>query len=370
MYAGRVLDHFYYSPRILQYTFGPGHPLKPERLRRTIELLERYGVQPIDSGPGKVEDVARVHDPEFIQVVQRLSQNPSFDDLTDDELLHVSQFGFGSGDNPPFQGMYEASLAYVGATVKAAEAVRDGAPLAFGIGGGLHHAQRALASGFCIFDDPAVACHILREKFDRVAYVDIDVHHGDGVQWIFYNDPTILTCSIHEEGRTLYPGTGFTEEVGEANSSLNVPLMARTTADVWIDAFERGILPGLEAFQPQAIVLQLGTDTHVEDPLGHIRSNAQSWLKAIQRIKELGLPIVAVGGGGYNLSTVPRMWTAACLTLGGVEFEDRIPEDLAEQWGVETYSDPESGEGGIGREYADGVLGWLERNLHPVVGRV
>lgn len=364
-----TLPHFYYSPQILQYSFGPGHPLKPERLRRTIELLGRYGVVPTDSGSGSAADVERIHAPEFVDVIRQLSHNPSFDDLSDDELIRVSKFGFGSGDNPPFKGMYEASLAYVGATVKAAEAVRDGAPLAFGIGGGLHHAQRSLASGFCIFDDPAIACHILREKFERVAYVDIDVHHGDGVQWIFYNDPSILTCSIHEEGRTLYPGTGFVEEVGEANSSLNVPLMARTTADVWIEAFERGILPGLEAFAPQAIVLQLGTDTHTEDPLGHIRSNAQSWLGAVKRIRELGLPIVAVGGGGYNLTTVPRMWTAACLTLGGVEYDDQIPKDLAQEWGMDTYSDPDSGEGGIGREYADGVVNWLERNLHPVVGR-
>lgn len=364
-----TLPHFYYSPQILNYTFGPGHPLKPERLRRTIELLDRYGVVPIDSGSGRVEDVLRVHDPEFVEVVRGLSSDPSFDRLTDDQLINVSRFGFGSGDNPPFPGMFEASLAYVGATVKAAEAVRDGAPLAFGIGGGLHHAQKALASGFCIFDDPAIACHILREKFERVAYVDIDVHHGDGVQWIFYNDPSILTCSIHEEGRTLYPGTGFVEEVGEANSSLNVPLRARTTADVWIEAFERGILPGLEAFDPQAIVLQLGTDTHAQDPLGHIRSNAQSWLSAVRRTKQLGIPIVAVGGGGYNLSTVPRMWSAACLTLGGVEFEDQLPTDLADQWGVRSFYDGALGEHGVGREYAEGVIDWLERNLHPVVGR-
>jgi acetoin utilization protein AcuC len=225
--------------------------------------------------------------------------------------------------------------------------------------------MRSKASGFCIFDDPAIACHILLERFDRVAYVDIDVHHGDGVQWIYYEEPRVLTCSIHEEGGTLFPGTGFVEETGAEFSSLNVPVLAYTTGDVWLDAFERGILPGLERFQPQAIVLQLGTDTHRDDPLGHVKSDVQSWVTAVRRVMEFKVPIVAVGGGGYNLTTVPRMWAAACLTLGGVEFEDRIPPDLAEAWGMPTFFDPEPEAQGIGREYAEGVVDWLSRNHHP-----
>jgi len=344
------LPHFYYSPEILNYSFGPAHPLKPERLRRAIELLSRYGVEPIDPGQGQVEDLLRVHDEEFVEDVRRGG---------------TPEFGFGRGDNPAFSGMWDASLAYVSATVRAAESVRDGAALAFGIGGGLHHAGRRKASGFCIFNDPAIACHILRERFERVAYVDIDVHHGDGVQWIFYEDPTVLTCSIHEEGRTLFPGTGFVEETGVNFSSLNVPLMAHTTGDVWLDAFERGILQGLENFGAEAIVLQLGTDTHRDDPLGHIRSDVESWLAAVKRIQDLGLPIVAVGGGGYNLATVPRMWAAACLTLGDVEFKNEIPPDLAQAWAMPTYFDGEAETFGIGRQYADGVVAWLEREFFP-----
>ena len=349
-----TLAHFYYTPAILNYNFGPNHPLRPERLRRTIELLGRYGVRPMDPGPCHTDDIRRVHDDDYIEDVRTGG---------------TAEFGFGRGDNPAFPDMWEASLAYVAATVKAAEAVRDGAPLAFGIGGGLHHANRRKASGFCVFDDPAIACHILLERFDRVAYVDIDVHHGDGVQWIFYEEPRVLTCSIHEEGRSLFPGTGFVEETGLGHTSLNVPLQAYTTGDVWLDAFERGILPGLETFQPGAIVLQMGTDTHRDDPLGHIKSDTQSWLAAVRHVKALGLPIVAVGGGGYNMTTVPRMWTAACLTLGGIEFDDQVPKDLADQWGMPTYFDPEQDASGIGREYADGVLNWLSRNLHPVVGK-
>ncbi len=367
-----MLPHFYYSPQILRYDFGPGHPLKPERLRRTIELLGRYGVQPIDPGPGRIEDLLRVHDEKYVKAVESLDGlcPPTSSPLGNGEWeFNPAEFGFGKGDNPTFAGMFEAALAYVSATVKAAEAVRDGAMLAYGIGGGLHHAHRNRASGFCIFDDPAIACHILLERFQRVAYVDIDVHHGDGVQWMFFDEPRVLTCSIHEEGRTLFPGTGFVEEMGEGNSSLNVPMQARTTGDVWLDAFERGILPGIEAFEPQAIVLQLGTDTHGLDPLGHIQSTSQHWLGAVKRIMELGLPIVAVGGGGYNLNTVPRMWAVACLTLGGMEFEDSVPTDLAEQWGMPAFFDPEPEIAGIGSQHADGVVDWLARNHHPVIGK-
>jgi acetoin utilization protein AcuC len=348
-----TLPHFYYSPAILNYTFGPNHPLKPERLRRTIELLGRYGVEPIDPGLGNEADLLRVHSLDFVEDVKSGGS---------------AEFGFGPGDNPAFTGMFEAALAYVSASAKAAEAVRDGADLAFGIGGGLHHARRSLASGFCIFNDCAVACSILRERFTKVAYVDIDVHHGDGVQWIFYEDPTIMTCSIHEEGRTLYPGTGFVEETGKDFSSLNVPLMARTTPDVWIDSFERGILPSLRKFQPEAIVLQMGTDTHFLDPLGHIESNAQSWLRAVEHVKNLGLPIVALGGGGYNLTTVPRMWTAACLTLGDIGFGPDLPKDLGGRWDMPHFFDrDDETDHGIGREFSDGVVDWIDRNFIPNV---
>ena len=355
------IDHFYYSPRILRYDFGPQHPLKPERLRRTIELLARYGVSPVDPGPSSVEDILRVHDLDYVEAVRTLSDG--------DRSFDPSQFGFGRGDNPIFAGMWEASLAYCGATAAAAKAVAGGASLAFGIGGGLHHAHRNRASGFCIFDDPAIACHILLDKFERLAYVDIDVHHGDGVQWMFYDEPRVLTCSIHEEGRTLFPGTGGIHEVGTQYSSFNVPLQAKTSGDVWLDAFLRTIPEAVATFGAEAVVLQLGTDTHTLDPLGHIKSSQQEWLEAVNEVKSWNLPIVAVGGGGYNLNTVPRMWTSACLTLAGIEFEDRIPSDLGSQWNVETFSDALQGERGIGRDHAAAVVHeLLEENIPRLAG--
>ena len=358
---------FYVHPRTTDYSFGEKHPLKPERLRRTLTLLERLGGPPVlHPGEGRVEDALRVHAPEYVEAI-RLVDEGELD--PDDRADLCGQFGL-YGDNPPFPGMYETSLAYNSASARAAEAVRDGAPLAIAIGGGLHHAHYDRASGFCIFDDPAVACAVLRDKFDRVAYVDIDVHHGDGVQGLFYNDPSVLTCSIHESGRTLYPGTGFPDETGADFSNLNVPVVAKTTADVWLDAFTQTIPPALERFEPGAIVLQLGTDTHWEDPLGHVLSILQAYIAAVRIVRDLGIPLVAVGGGGYNLTTVPRMWTAAILELCRVEYPDALPTDLAAAWGIPYFEDRELpfGPGG-GRAAADEVIEMLRRDVLPNIPR-
>ena len=186
------------------------------------------------------------------------------------------------------------------------------------------------------------------------------------MQGLFYDDPSILTCSIHEEGRTLYPGTGYPDETGAEFSSFNVPVQAKTTADVWLDLFTRTIPPALERFRPGAIVLQLGADTHYLDPLGHVQSTLDAYIAAVRIVRDLGLPIVAVGGGGYNIGTVPRMWTAAILELCRAEYPDDLPEDLAAAWGVPTFSDHHVpfAPGG-GRDYAERVIATLERDVLP-----
>jgi acetoin utilization protein AcuC len=300
-----------------------------------LELLQRLGgPEPESADLATDADLFRVHDHSYVEVVRRLSDGAPLDH-------EAIEMGFALGDNPAFPGMDQAARAYVGATVAAARDVCDGASLAFGLGGGLHHAHRAAASGFCIFNDAAIALHILRERFDRVAYVDIDVHHGDGVQAAFFDDPTVLTASIHESGRTLFPGTGFVEELGADGTSVNVPLDAWSTGDTWLWAFANGILEPVRQFRPRAIVIQMGTDAHVFDPLAHLRVTAQEWLHAVVQVRDLGLPIVAVGGGGYNLTTVPRMWVAATLTLLGLPFDDRVPEDLAARWQMPLMFDDE-----------------------------
>lgn len=354
-----MLNHFYCDQGIQNYTFGEQHPLKPERLRRTLVLLqELFDITPQTERQSSEADLLRVHSAEYVDFVRQCSGNQEFWRSPESR-----RFGFGGLDNPPFSGMHDAALAYVGSTSCAANAVRSGANLAFGIGGGLHHARRAEASGFCIYNDCAVACSILRERFDRVAYVDIDVHHGDGVQWIFYDDPTVLTCSIHEDGRTIYPGTGFTDETGADFSALNVPVPARTSGDVWLDAFRRGILPALERWRPQAIVLQCGTDTHFQDRLGHIRASQGDWLAAVRHVKSLNLPTVVLGGGGYNLTTVPRMWVSAILTMADIPYENQIPEPFATAFGMPTFSDPiGSVERNVGQPEVDRLIDQLKNN--------
>jgi acetoin utilization protein AcuC len=354
---------FYYHPRMLAYDFGPEHPLKPERLRRAVPLIRALtGIEPTDPGPGKPEDALRIHADDYVHAVRNLSGG---DHLPNG---YLGNYGFGSVDNPPFLGMYEAALAYLAGTVRAAEDVRGGAPLAINLSGGLHHAHRARASGFCVFDDPAVALAILRERFDRVAYIDIDVHHGDGPQWLFYDDHRVLTCSIHQTGRTLFPATGFVNETGPAFTSVNVPLEAGTTGDVWLWAFSRGILPAIGRFKPQAIVLQMGTDPHDLDPLGRLRLTVQEWVEAVRLVRDLGLPIVATGGGGYNLDTVPRMWAAAVLTLMGLEVPEALPEPLASEWGVYRFFDTVvPGPRGSRLQEAEDVIAELETLVLPNV---
>lgn len=361
---------FYYHPRMLDYDFGHRHPLKPQRLQRAVELIGRYGVEPADPGRGAARDALRVHSKRYVDALKDLSAQIS-DHATgierDEWRRQGWEFGFGSTDNPPFPRMFEASKAYLAGTVRAAKDVVDGVPVSINLGGGLHHALREKASGFCIFNDPAVAIDVLLEKFERVAYVDIDLHHGDGVQWIWFEDPRVLTYSIHQNPRSFFPGTGHVEEVGEGYTSMNVPLEPRTTGDIWLWAFENTAMPALEAFQPQAIVLQMGTDAHFEDPLGHLQVAAQDWLQAVLRIRDLGLPLVAVGGGGYDLTTVPRMWAAASLSLMEVEFGPDLPADLAVKFDIPRFFDlePPRGEGGYD---AEAVVQWHRRNFLPNVG--
>jgi len=384
-----TLPHFYYSDAILNYSFGPHHPLKPERLRRTIQLLRRFGVETIDPGPGTDADILRVHSESYLKAVIEIGREeavaeawglrvedtrfgPKTTGLTAEQKAFRKQFGFGNFDNPPFPDMHDISMDYVSSVVKAAESVRDGANRGFGIGGGLHHAQRERASGFCVYNDPAIALHILRETFDRVAYVDIDVHHGDGVENIFATDPSVLTISIHEDGRTLFPGSGAFEDQGIAEgegSVLNLPLPRGTTGDVWLSLFQRVVPGALEKFGAQAIVLQMGTDPHPEDRLGHLEVGIAEWLGAVEAVHRLRLPIVAVGGGGYNLATVPKMWTAACLTLGDVPFEDRLPSDLAKDWGIETFSDRQPVRHSANADAAEELFARFRRE-HPLGGAI
>lgn len=324
---------FFFSDALMQYDMGPNHPLKPRRLFMTEALLKSYGLfestlERLEPEPADWEEVARTHSRDYLDVLSALDRGGN----RPDDVRVARKYGFGTGDNPIFPHIYASSLLYTGGSVAAAQAVNEGDPIAFNIAGGLHHAHYARAAGFCVLNDCAVGIRRLRDKFARVAYVDIDVHHGDGVQESFYDDPTVLTVSLHETGQTLFPGTGDTTEIGAGAGegySVNLPFAPYTTDDVWLSAWRESALPLLKAFDPEAIFLQMGTDTHAFDPLAHLCLSAQGWLEAIKDVKALGKPIVAVGGGGYNLTTVPRMWTLAVSTLAGAELSDAVPASYA-----------------------------------------
>jgi acetoin utilization protein AcuC len=318
----------------IRYDFGPHHPLKPIRVELTVELIraigltDRPGVETLPREPFGDEDVMRLHDPTYVGAVRRLSAEPN----PVGNLRH----GLGYGDNPVFGGMHQASLEVCGASVAAAKAVWEGRAIhAFNPAGGLHHAMADRAAGFCIYNDPAFAIDwLLGHGAERVAYVDVDTHHGDGVQALFYADPRVLTISLHESGRYLFPGTGFPDEVGEGEgrgTSLNVPLAPATVGEVWLEAFEQVVPPALDAFGPQVLVTQLGCDTHITDPLAHLALTTDDYVELGRRLHALAHHHcdgrwVATGGGGYQItSVVPRAWTIYFAELTGGELPHELP---------------------------------------------
>jgi acetoin utilization protein AcuC len=329
---------FVWDERLRAYDFGHGHPLSPIRQQLTRRLVESFdllgtaGARVIDPvAPADVADVLRVHSPDFVDAVRHASV-----DLFGADLRH----GLGTEDVPVFPDMHDAALRVCGATLAAAAAVATGDALhAVNISGGLHHAQRNTASGFCIYNDIAVAiAWLLDVGFTRIAYIDVDVHHGDGVQNIFWADPRVLTVSLHESGRTLFPGTGFPDEVGgrgAEGSAVNIALPPGTTDAPWLRAFEAVVPDVVAAFEPQIIVSQHGCDSHADDPLAHFALSVDGQRRSYERIHELAHRHadgrwIAVGGGGYAwYDVVPRAWTLLSgIVLGRpIDPASEVPAD-------------------------------------------
>jgi acetoin utilization protein AcuC len=242
--------------------------------------------------------------------------------------------------------MYEASALSTGATLAAAELVaRREVDVAFSIAGGLHHAAPDHASGFCVFNDPAIAIKYFLAQGLRVAYVDIDAHHGDGVQQAFYDDPRVLTFSVHESGRYLFPGTGFVPELGIGEGkgySVNLPLYPYTDDEVYLEAFLAVAPPLLRAFAPDVLVTQLGIDSYYRDPLTHLQLTSRGYVAVVQELAKLAATCggwLALGGGGYDLSAVARCWALAYGVMLDVEWPDQLPAGLLRQQGLEGLRD-------------------------------
>lgn len=311
-----------WSDDLLGYDLGD-HPLDPVRLELTIALatelgvLARPGVSIRPPIPATEAELLRVHREDYLDAVRAAPGDPFF-----------TGFGLNTPDNPVFDQMHEISALVAGATLAAARAVwRGEARRATSVAGGLHHAMPARASGFCVYNDPAVAiADLLSAGAARVAYVDIDVHHGDGVQEIFADDPRVLTVSLHESPLSLFPGTGFAQEIGGPNApgtAVNVALPSGTGDSGWLRAFHAVVPSVMRAFRPQIIVLQAGADSHNRDPLANLRLSVDGQRAAALAVRTLADELcegklVATGGGGYSLMyVVPRTWTHLLAMITG-----------------------------------------------------
>lgn len=326
-----------FGPRSTTYDFGPRHPLTPRRFGPGIDLLRAVGASP-GLPPEPIPDalLELVHDPAYVAAVRRLSAD------TTGRPAH----GIGPGDDPPFPGMHEAAAAVAGGSLAAMEALLAGeVSHAFHPGGGLHHAMRDRAAGFCIYDDPALAIARARLAGCRVLYVDLDVHHGDGVEAIHRDDPGVMTVSWHESGRYLFPGTGAADVVGSdraAGTVVNVPLDPFTGEAGWLAAVET-LLPLLAvSFGPDLVVSQHGADTHAWDPLAHLRVTTTAMGRAARLVDAVahrsapGGRWLATGGGGYApYRVVPRAWALTWLAGAHREAPETTPRAWRERWAAD-----------------------------------
>jgi len=326
-----------FGPRSLDYDFGPTHPLTPRRYGPGIDLLRAVGAEPgLAPEPASDADLRLCHSRHYLDVVKHFSADP----------FGFAKAGIGDGgDNPPFADMHDAAAAVAGGSLRAVEAIlRGDVEHAQHPGGGLHHAMADHASGFCIYDDPALAIARARRDGLRVLYIDLDVHHGDGVQALHWADPGVLTFSIHESGRTLFPGTGDVDEIGgglAAGTSVNVPLPAGTGAGAWM-AIVRSLLPEVAAvFGPDLIVSQHGADSHAWDPLAHLNVTTTAMGEAARLVDALahahaGGRWLATGGGGYDAyRVVPRAWALTWLAGAHREVPAATPKAWRERWASE-----------------------------------
>ncbi|MCI0584564.1 MAG: acetoin utilization protein AcuC [Chloroflexi bacterium] len=328
-----------FGPWSERYDLGPGHPLTPRRFGPGIDLIRSVAaaagggaIRELQPEPASDAELRWVHDAAYLEVVRRFSVQP----------FGGWEAGIGPGDTPAFAGMHEASAAVAGGSIRGmAEILRGDADHALHPGGGLHHAMPDRASGFCVYDDPALAIARARHDGLRVLYVDLDVHHGDGVQAIHAHDPGVVTLSIHQSGRTLFPGTGFVAELGEgtaAGTSLNLPMEPGTGEDGWLEALRR-VLPEVAAtFRPDVVVSQHGADAHAWDPLANLRVTTTAMGAAARLVHAVAHRWadgrwLATGGGGYDAYRVaPRAWTHVWLAAAHLEPPPVLPAAWRERW--------------------------------------
>ena len=366
---------FIYDERLAGHVLSASHPMKPVRLRYTHELLDAYGAFDAPNvllerpRPAAVDEVLSYHSPQYVEAVRELSRGGS--------SIDAAGFNFGPGDNPLYDGMYEAAILSTGASLRAAELLADGdVDAAFSISGGLHHAMPSYAYGFCVFNDPVIAINHLVSRGMRAVYVDIDCHHGDGVQHAFYDTDRVLTISLHESGAFLFPGTGFTQETGAGRGrgySVNVPLYPHTSDDIYLWALRETVPPLVESFRPDVLVTQLGIDSHYLDPITHLGLTVQGFEEAVRELARVApARWLAMGGGGYDLQAVARAWALAFGVMSGQSFADLVPEAYSRRYGVRSLRDAEPERDARvhqdARAFAEASVQAVQRLLFPMHG--
>jgi len=309
-----------YGEALMKHQLSDEHPLQPIRVKLAVDLIRSTGLiehsHLLPPRPATIAELELVHSAEYVELVRMLSDPKQRREVPPKA---IDAAGYASADNPISDALHEGTSLVVGASLIAAEAIQGGAALhAFSPSGGLHHAHRDRASGFCTYNDAAIACAWLKQQGHRVAYVDVDVHHGDGVEEIFQSDPDVLTISLHESGHWLFPGTGFPQDSGVGKGqgcAANLPFVPYAWDEPWLYGFDRVVPALLRAFKPTVLVTQDGCDSHHLDPLAHLAATTRIWPHVGKVFHELAHELcdgrwLALGGGGYAIyEVVPRAWT-------------------------------------------------------------
>jgi acetoin utilization protein AcuC len=326
----------------VNYNLGPYHPLRPIRVRLTYDLIRSKRILDdsltalVKARTATRSEILLFHDDDYVGLVERYSKKGS-------GLLDA-------GDTPAFKGCFEATSLVVGASLTAADSIMSGRLAhSFNPSGGLHHAHPERASGFCIFNDPAIVIAYLKSRhhLKRIVYLDIDAHHGDGVMYGYYDDPTVLDIDFHESGNFLFPGTGFPEETGKGDAKglkLNVPLPPSTGDQAYLEAFREVVPNAVRDFKPEIILVQCGADGHIDDRLAHLRLTTHVYSEVVAEMHRIAHELcngrlVMFGGGGYTLANVPRVWTVAFAGLAAKNLDDSIPPQWSREFQESTEED-------------------------------
>ncbi len=368
---------YVYTDQFLKFDYGEEHPMRIWRLGLANDLIRELGldIPAYPAQPASPEELSTFHDRHYLATLRELSADP--------QKEAYLAFGLGAEDNPVFPGIYEWASLLTGATLQATRLVSEvGHPVAFSMAGGMHHALAGRASGFCYVNDAVVGIKELVAKGKRVAYIDIDAHHGDGVQWAFYDSDQVLTISLHQHPATLFPGTGSLEEMGRGAGrgySVNLPLWPDTDDDIYVRCFDAVVPPLIEAFRPDYIVTQLGVDTFLADPLANLNLTTRGFGHVVKTMRRIAHGRwIALGGGGYHVVNVARAWALAWAIM--LEREHELPKELPKEW-CERMKIPEDERWLLdpfdkirGRSWyragadADEAVAFIQMNIFPLLG--